>query len=208
MSTPRIYSADEARALREAATPGPWAAEDGPSGVIIADIDGREVQVASAAGQAAKYDMRREHHVVRIANTALLAAAPDLAASAEHHSARADAAEVLVTEVERAQIAERRAADLAAQLDAAHAHIATLERVAYRACGYADDLGEKLAEREAQLAARDEADARSLRIETTLDPLFILRAVDEVHAGYVEPRTLEFLGAIRNAALARIGGSR
>jgi hypothetical protein len=47
-----------------------------------------------------------------------------------------------------------------------------------------------------------------LRVETTLDPLYILHAVDEVHPGYVSPRTWEFLGAIRSAALARIGGAR
>jgi len=96
--SPRIYSAAEARALREAATPGPWAAEEGRSGAVIADIDGLTAQVGSAAGQAARHDLRAEHHVVRNANAALLAAAPDLAASVEHHATRADDAESALAE--------------------------------------------------------------------------------------------------------------
>ena len=52
-----------------------------------------------------------------------------------------------------------------AQLDAGHAQIAGVGGVAFTACGQADDLGEKLSEREGQIAARDEADAKVLRVE-------------------------------------------
>lgn len=100
----RIYSADEARALRDAATPGPWSVDDGIGEAIVADVDGDAAQVGSAVGQAARRDLRAEHHVVRIANAALLAAAPDLAASVEHHAARADDAEAEVQRL-RARVA-------------------------------------------------------------------------------------------------------
>ena len=172
----RIYSADEARDLRES--------------LRSATLSGDDAGTALALTWLRSLTASVEHHAAR-ADAAEKRVAELLAD-------RADAAEVLVTEVERAQIAERRAAELAAQLDAAHT----------QACGHADDLWEKLSEREEQIAARDEADAKVLRVETTLDPLYILHAVDEVHPGYVSPRTWEFLGAIRSAALARIGGAR
>lgn len=221
MSAPRIYSADEARALREAATPGPYTTNLGADLYIAVD-DGTE-EGGETPVVIATIDVELAPTVQEMDNGLLLAAAPDLAASVEHHAARAAAAEkrvaelladraeaveVLVTEVERAQVAERRVVELRAQLDAAHAHIATLERVAFTACGHADDLGEKLSELEAQIAARDAADARSLRVETTLDPLYILRAVEEVEPGYVDPSTRQFLEAIAAAARARLGGSR
>jgi len=104
----------------------------------------------------------------------------DLVASVEHHMARADAAEAAAHQLTMERDGARLSLDAAhearikqslelaearAQLDAAHAHIAVLERVAFTACGHADDLGEKLSEREEQIAARDEADAKVLRVE-------------------------------------------
>lgn len=68
--THRTITAEEARALREAATPGPWLAcgstevSTTPSG---APDDGGDLVAAT----------------YRITNTALIAAAPDLAASVE-----------------------------------------------------------------------------------------------------------------------------
>lgn len=89
MIAPRIYNGAEARALLDGATPGPYAVEQ--FGEVVATIDGRTVQVASASGQAPRHDMRGEHDAIRKANSALIAAAPDLAASVVHHAQRADA---------------------------------------------------------------------------------------------------------------------
>jgi len=72
----RIYSADEARRLLDDATPGPWAKRSGR----ITRVGGLGIGAMVT-------------EVCTAEDFTLLAAAPDLAASVEHHAARADAAE-------------------------------------------------------------------------------------------------------------------
>ena len=74
MSAPNLSDLER---LARAATPGPWTIDEAPrpAGSINATVDGRNVQVASADGQAAMFDMRAEPHAVQHANAAFIAAA-------------------------------------------------------------------------------------------------------------------------------------
>lgn len=75
MGEPKIYTAKEADALRAAATPGPWCFERGSASLVEVG----DAVVTHPAGMES--------------DAALVAAAPDLAASVAHHARRADGAE-------------------------------------------------------------------------------------------------------------------
>lgn len=100
MSGPRIYTGAEALALAAAATPGPWAVDEGSLAFDV--VDGHDCPVATVESPEVEYRAQDA------ADAALLAAAPDLAASVAHHEAEATAAR--------------------ADRDAALAHAAELER--------------------------------------------------------------------------------
>lgn len=76
---PKLYSAEEARALREAATPGPW---------DVSRVGGREV-VGGVADVAMVTDEWKN-------SARLIAAAPDLAATVEALTAERDALRAIV----------------------------------------------------------------------------------------------------------------
>lgn len=84
----RIYNADEAQALLSGTTAGPWTARPGHTHDIgqtfVVESDPLDIDVAIVIDVETTEDR---------ADAALIAAAPDLAASVEHHAARADAAE-------------------------------------------------------------------------------------------------------------------
>ena len=128
----RIYSADEARVLRapsmlwdgECVTPGPYTVErnmEGYEALLIRGSDGWEI------GSVPVGDVPEED----TANADLLAASWDLAASVEHHAARADAAEAECVDLRHAldamHEAEARAHQECARL---RARVAELERLA------------------------------------------------------------------------------
>lgn len=74
---------EEARALADAATPGPWKTPAGTrlQGAVSAFVDGHERQVASIDGQAPMFDMRAEPVAVQTANAAFIAASRSLVPS-------------------------------------------------------------------------------------------------------------------------------
>lgn len=76
MTAPRIVPAAEARVLREAATPGPWRKSDEWNVLVTA---GTRYPVISAGLSSMGWPVP---HAKR-ENTALIAAAPDLAATVE-----------------------------------------------------------------------------------------------------------------------------
>lgn len=83
----RIYTGAEARALREAATVGPWLS----AAVSAREADNNMNGVFVLRNTGADLESVAEVHDDRCGR--LLAAAPDLAASVEHHEARAERAE-------------------------------------------------------------------------------------------------------------------
>jgi len=85
VTAPRIYTGAEARALRKGTTPGPW----------------KHLRYPALSIEAGGYTVATIEDVSDC-DGALFAAAPDLAASVEHHAARADAAEKRVAELEAA----------------------------------------------------------------------------------------------------------
>lgn len=88
MSEPRIYTGAEALSLAAAATPGPWAADE--CSLTFDVVDGHDCPVATVESPELEYRHRDA------ADAALLAAAPDLAASVAHHEARATGLESLL----------------------------------------------------------------------------------------------------------------
>lgn len=116
--TARIYTAAEAEALREAATPGPWrtygnaAHDDAPSDVWSIAHDGITLAEAHSDDRP-QYD--EETAEVVEADADLMAAAPDLAASVAFHARRAERAEADLT------VADDRARDAEAESVAAEA---------------------------------------------------------------------------------------
>lgn len=84
MTEPRIYTAEEAVALLEKVTPGRW---------HVAEIDlGSHIDVC-ISGEGELDLITGELLCASDEEAALIAAAPDLAASVAHHARRADAAE-------------------------------------------------------------------------------------------------------------------
>lgn len=78
-------------------------------------------------------------------------------------------------------IAEKSSDALRAELAAAHAHIAVLERTVRNTAGRVDDIGEELHEAHARIAALtfpDDLRVTRLVVDVTVDPLFVMRAVD------------------------------
>jgi len=90
-SEPKIYTGDEARALREAATPGPWDLSRDGDGIIdgIISLDPSEADADWPVLGAYEHDATPLLAVSELDMRAM-AAAPDLLASVEHHAARAD----------------------------------------------------------------------------------------------------------------------
>lgn len=95
----RTITAEEARALREAATPGPWRKSDEWNVMVTA---GTRYPVISAGSNSMGWPVP---HATR-GNTALIAAAPDLAATVE----------ALHAEVQRLRDIERWAGELLARI--------------------------------------------------------------------------------------------
>ena len=136
MKTPRIYSAGEARALRAAAAPAPW---ETAFGRTYGENPRYEYFVRMVGGDfAVAADVCGEDEMPSKPTADLIAAAHDLAASVEHHAARADelSAECVklrvawVRETHRSDDATARADAAESALAVAHARIADLERLA------------------------------------------------------------------------------
>ena len=87
----RIYGADEARALLDGTTPGPWTTCLSAHLYVVTDDGGEEPDATGAT--VAAIEVEHIPTAQQTGDALLLAAAPDLAASVEYHAARADAAE-------------------------------------------------------------------------------------------------------------------
>ena len=136
--TARIFTGDEALGLRKGTTPGPW----------------KHLRYPALSIEAGGYTVATIEDVSDC-DGALFAAAPDLAASVEHHAARADAAEASVHQLTLERDGARKALDasqearikqsleladaraevvrLRAELDASRDRELTLDKLAPRA---------------------------------------------------------------------------
>ena len=85
----RIYTADEARALLTGITPGRWTTCLRADLCVVVDDGTEEGGDGDPVAEILITDERPSRN--QMADALLLAAAPDLAASVEHHAARADA---------------------------------------------------------------------------------------------------------------------
>jgi hypothetical protein len=83
--TPRIITADEARVLREAATPGPWRVTDYDTVAPSIGCGGWDIAVVHGDDDGRPWDADDSEPVapLPLSDAALIAAAPDLAATVE-----------------------------------------------------------------------------------------------------------------------------
>ncbi len=91
--TPRIITADEARVLREAATPGPWRVTDYDTVAPSIGCGGWDIAVVHGDDDGRPWDADDSEPVapLPLSDAALIAAAPDLAATVEALEAERDA---------------------------------------------------------------------------------------------------------------------
>ena len=85
MTAPRIITADEARVLREAATPGPWRVTDYDTVAPSIGCGGWDIAVVHGDDDGRPWDADDSEPVapLPLSDAALIAAAPDLAATVE-----------------------------------------------------------------------------------------------------------------------------
>jgi len=101
--TPRIITADEARVLREAATPGPWRVTDYDTVAPSIGCGGWDIAVVHGDDDGRPWDADDSEPVapLPLSDAALIAAAPDLAATVEAPHAEVARLRALVREAYR-----------------------------------------------------------------------------------------------------------
>ena len=101
--TPRIITADEARVLREAATPGPWRVTDYDTVAPSIGCGGWDIAVVHGDDDGRPWDADDSEPVapLPLSDAALIAAAPDLAATVEALHAEVARLRALVREAYR-----------------------------------------------------------------------------------------------------------